>query len=189
MTGVKSRTIGTAAVAVVLLSALAAGAALSQAPAPAGTPPPWSTLVRCAEMANDDAALACFKAAMREAGFAPKPEAVAAEHRHSFGLSLPQIGALRHRAKQEGSAAAGREAAPAEVDEDEVTVTLSQVASLYDGKLLFITADGGIWEQTDDTVIGSRPKAGYQMKIHKGKFGGFFCDPNAYKSVRCERTH
>ena len=189
MTGVKSRTIGTAAGAVVLLSALAAGAALSQEPAPAGTPPPWSTLVRCAQMANDDAALACFKAAMRDSGFAPKPEAVAAERRHSFGLSLPKIGDLRRHAKQEGSAAAGREAAPAEVNENEVSVVLSQVASLYDGKLLFITVDGAIWEQTDDTPIAQKPKAGYEMKIHKGKFGGFFCDPNAYKSVRCERTH
>ena len=188
MTGVKSKAIGTAAAAV-LLSGLATGAALSQEPSPAGTPPPWSTLVRCAEMANDDASLACFKAAMRDAGFAPKPEAVAAEHRHSFGLSLPQMGALRHRSKEEGAEAAGRKAAPAEVNEDEAVVTLSQVASLYDGKLLFITTDGAIWEQTDDTVIAPKPKPGYEMKVHKGKLGGYFCDPNAYKSIRCQRTH
>ena len=188
MTGVSSRTIG-AATAVVLLSGLGVGTALSQDIAPAGTSPSWPALVRCAEMANDDASLACFKAAMRASGFAPKPEAVAAEHRHSFGLSIPQIGSARHRAKEEGAEAATGHAAPVEANPDEVEVTLTQVATLYNDKLLFITADGAIWEQTDDTPIAPRPKAGYVMNIHKGKLGGYFCDANSYKSVRCERTH
>ncbi len=140
-------------------------------------------------MSNDDAMLACFKSAMRAAGYAPKPEAVAAEHRHTFGLSIPQLGAQRHKARQEGVAASGAAGGGGEVNEDEAVVTLSQVATLYDGKLLFITTDGAIWEQTDDTPISSRPKTGGTMKVHKGSLGSYFCDANAYQTIRCRRTH
>jgi len=186
MTGVKSRTFGAGVFAAAISLGLA-GVAVSQDEAPAGTPPPWSTLVRCAQMANDDASLACFKSAMRAAGYAPKPEEVAAEHRHRFGLSLPQIGAMRHHAKEEGSQAAGGPAPP-EVNENEAIVTLARVATLYDGKLLFITTDGAIWEQTDQTQVIPGPRQGATMRIHKGSLGGYFCDATAYKSVRCERT-
>ncbi len=168
------------------------GAVSAQDRAPKGAPPPWDALVKCAETADDDASLACFRSAMRAAGYAAKPEAVAEEHRHRFGLSMPKLGVLRHQSKEAGVKTAGQasEAPKSRQDEndDGVTVTLAQVATLFDGKLLFITADGAIWEQLDEDAVDPRPKQGMEMLIHKGQFGGDFCDASKYKSVRCQRT-
>jgi hypothetical protein len=188
-------------------SILAAGAAgvllVSGAAAQAqqaGTPPSWNTLVRCAEMGQEDARLACYDEAMRSAGYQPKPEEVAAEKRRRFGLSLPQINVLKHHEKEEGEQAAGGAAAPAPEkhakhqkaqapeSEDEITVELSQVATLQpDEKLVMFTSDGEIWQQTDTTPVTPLPREGDTVHIHKGKISGYFCDVNKYQAVRCKR--
>lgn len=175
-----------AVLAATAIGLAAAGAAAAQdAPAP----PSWTTLTRCAEMADEDARLACYDAAMRSAGFTPKPEAVAAEKRKRFGLSIPQVSILKHKGKEEGTEAAGGK--PSEIpkqDENEVTVELSQVATLQpDNRLMMFTADGAIWEQVGDDPVQPFPKAGDSITIHKGKVGGYLCDVNKYKAVRCKR--
>jgi hypothetical protein len=192
MSGVKGKALGAAAAAAVLGAGLA-GLALAQDQTPSGAPPSWDALVRCAQMSDDDASLACFREAMRVAGYQPKPEAVAEEHRKRFGLSLPKLGVLKRKSEQQGAAQAGggevaAVAPPPPANENETTVTLDKVAILYDGKLLFITTDGAIWEQTDTTEIEPRPKPGETMRIHKGSLGSYFCDANAYKTIRCQRT-
>ncbi len=154
--------IGRGAAGFAALAALgAAGTGMSQDL----TPPPWSALTRCAEMPADDARLSCYDAAMRAAGYQPKPEATAAEHRRRFGLSLPQISILKKKDREQGAeegaqAAAAPSAAPAAraearaappppVDEDKATVELEKIAVQGNGKLLMITTDGQIWEQTE----------------------------------------
>ncbi len=167
----------------VALLALAGGAASSQDNA-SGTPPPWPSLVRCAEMGDEGDRLNCYDAAMRSAGFAPKPAAVTAARHRLFGLTAPKIGVGRHKDKDkvETAKASGGE------DEDNVTVTLGQVARLHDDKLLLITTEGAIWEQTDSVEVQPGPKEGQPMTIRRGPLGGFFCDVNKWKSVRCTRT-
>ena len=168
------------------------GVALSQdSPAP----PSWDTLVRCAGTPNEDSRLACYDAAMRAAGYAPKPEAVAQEHRKGFGLTIPQVNILKRHSKHEGAEAAGTPGAapvalPPEVDQDKVTVVLDKVALQGNGQLLIITTEGAIWEQTDrDSSIAVLPKSGDSMIIRRGKMGGYFCDVSKYVSVRCTRLH
>jgi hypothetical protein len=156
-----------------ILAAGAAGAVLmfgaaAQAQQASAAPPSWDTLVKCAQIAQEDARLACYDEAMRAAGFQPKPEEVAAEKRKRFGLSLPQIGILKHHEKEEGEQAAGGAAAPqkskreakrVEESEDEITVDLTQVATLQpDNKLVLFTSDGAIWQQTDTTQITTMPQ-------------------------------
>jgi hypothetical protein len=182
--------------AVVALAAGVWGAAHAQETAP-GTPPSWDTLVKCAQMANEDARLSCYDAAMRAAGYAPKPAEVAAEKRKRFGLSIPQVSILKHKGEEEGSQAAG-EAQPtakpgkhaklAEETEDEVMVEIAQVATVQpNNQLLLFTSDGQIWQQTDSDPVQPYPKAGDSIRIHKGTLGGYLCDVNKYKTVRCKR--
>jgi len=181
----------------------AAGAGVALAQAAAGTPPAWEVLVRCAEMGDKDDRLACYDEAMRAAGYAPRPEAVAAARRRLFGLRAPQISILKHKEAEaparaaEGAAPSEAAAAPApatkrapapQEDENGVTVTLAKVALQGDGKLLMVTEEGQIWEQTDTDRLVSLPKPGLAMPIHRGTFGGYFCDVSKYKSVRCERV-
>ncbi len=167
----------------VAVLSLAGGAALSQDNVN-GTPPPWPSLVRCAEMGDESDRLNCYDAAMRTAGYAPKPAAVSAARHRLFGLAAPKLGVLKHKGKDkvETAKASGGE------DEDNVTVTLGQVARLHDDKLLLITTEGAIWEQTDQVEVQPQPKEGQSMTIRRGPLGGFFCDVNKWKSVRCTRT-
>ena len=168
-----------------------AGVALSQdSPAP----PSWDTLVRCASNPSDDARLSCYDTAMRAAGYAPKAEAVVQEHRKRFGLSIPQVNIIKHHNKEEGAQAAGtpEHAAappPAEIDQDKVEVVLDKVAIQGDGRLLFITEDGQIWEQIGQDAINTLPRPGQTITIRRGKIGGYFCDVNKYQAVRCTRLH
>ncbi len=170
-----------------------AGVALSQG-SPA--PPSWSTLVRCAQNPSDDSRLACYDDAMRTAGYAPRPEAVAAEHRKFFGLSIPKIGALKRESGSENPQTA--EAAPsapgaalppaAPVDKDRVTVVIDKVAVQGDGRMLFITDEGSVWVQTDDTQFEPFPVSGQTMEIKRGKLGGYLCQASKYKAIRCVRS-
>lgn len=172
-----------------------AGQVLSQdTPAP----PPWQTLVHCAETGDSDDRLACYDAAMKAAGYAPKPEVVAAARRKLFGLKMPQINILKGGSKEASAAAPPGPAstgpavasapAPQQENEDNVTVQIARVATQGNGKLLFMTAEGQIWEQTDDVRVAPLPKEGASMAIHRTRFGGFFCDATRFKSVRCQRV-
>jgi hypothetical protein len=175
-------------------SALAQQTSPAASPAP-GTPPSWETLVRCAGMADQDARLSCYDAAMRAAGYSPKPAEVAAEKRKRFGLSFPKIGAIKKEARQEGAQAAAPAGAPApsepaktEEDEGRVTVTLDDVAILQPSKhLLLFTTDGAIWAQTDNETVAPLPKSGQTITIRRNAFGGYFCQFDKRTAVRCER--
>jgi hypothetical protein len=172
-----------------------AGTASAQDAATSSTPPSWDTLVRCAQMANDDGRLSCYDEAMRAAGFAPKPAEVAAEHRKGFGLPAPKISILKHHETEKGresaqGGAGSAAAAPAEPHEDanKVTVSVQEVATLQPGdRMLVITGDGQIWEQTDTTALTETPKPGDSMEIRRNFIGGYFCVPNKYQAVRCKR--
>jgi len=186
-----------AAIAAVALTVGLAGRAVSQEQG--GTPPSWDTLVRCAKMPNDSASLACFRAAMRAAGYGPKPEEVAAEKKRVFGLAIPEVRLQRRAAQQEGvqtgAQAAGPGAsesaaasAPAQTDEDRVTVELSEVALTQPlNRLLLFTTDGALWAQTDNTTLTHLPKAGQSMEIQRGVIGGYLCKVDKWTKVRCER--
>ena len=187
--------------AAALAAVLAAGAASAQ-PAPgAGTPPSWDVLTHCAAMADEDARLSCYDAAMRAAGYAPKPAEVSAEKRRRFGLSFPEISLLRRHAKQAGAqtaAAAEPAAAPAapaeparvEDDPNRVTVTLDVVATIQPShRLALFTTDGAVWMQLDDETVSPFPKAGQTITIRRNPFGGYFCDFDKRNAVRCARKH
>ncbi len=154
------------------------------------TPPAWDTLVRCAQTPDESARLACYDTAMRAAGYAPNPTAVADEHRKGFGLSLPKMGALKRRKQQEGSQSAGAAPPPApEANPNVIEVTVDQVAVTQPvGRIIIFTTEGQIWQQTDTVTVNSFPKEGDTLTIHKEALGGYFCDANKYQSVRCKRV-
>lgn len=170
-----------------------AGTALAQDASAPSAPPSWDTLTRCAQMPADDARLSCYDTAMRAAGYAPKPAEVAEEHRKKFGLPAPKLNFLKHHDSAQGAAQGGAtatattQAAPKE-NQDKVTVTVQEVATLQPGdRLLVITDDGQIWEQTDTIPLNSTPKSGDSMEIRRNFVGGYFCVPNKYQAVRCKR--
>lgn len=178
-----------------LAVAALAGKALA---AEAGTPPPWSTLVKCAEIGDEDDRLACYDAAMRSAGYAPKPAVVAEEKRKRFGLTVPKLKAFKRDKDEQASVKAQTKAEKAarkdaerarEQAEDEVDVRVNEVAITQPGdRVIIFTTDGQIWSQTDNQPVSPLPRDGDEVHIKKGKLGGgYFCDMNKYVSVRCRR--
>lgn len=184
---------------------LGAGPAMAQPAAehPSGPPPSWESLIPCAQKADPKEGFACYQAAMRAAGYSPNPEIAAAEKRRKFGLNVPtpfkhkekpaaevaQAGSRPAEAPAPGAAPASAAASPAE-EEGKVTVQLSQVALIPpQNRLLLVTAEGAIWEQTDDEVVTPRPKPGQTIQIERNGFGGYFCRFDKFTKVRCTRTH
>ena len=154
-----------------------------------GTPPAWDTLVHCAQTPNESERLACYDTAMRGAGYAPNPGAVAEDRRRSFGLSMPKMNVFKHKKEDEGAQAAGGRRPAPESNADRVEVVVDQVAITQpSNRIIIFTNDGQIWQQTDTTELTNLPKEGDSMTIRKEALGGFFCDVNKYQSVRCKRV-
>ncbi len=175
-------TLGIAAGAGLLLAA--AGGAHAQS-----APPAWNTLVRCAQTPDETARLACYDSAMRAAGYAPNPTAVAEAHRKGFGLPFPKVSALNRHKKEEGRQAGGAAPETPEANPDVIEVSVDQIAITQPlGRIVIFTTEGQIWQQTDSTQISEYPKEGDSITIHKGVIGGYLCDANKYQSVRCKRV-
>ena len=174
---------------VAAMAVTAAVAAAATAVSAQNTPPAWDTLVRCAQTPDEAARLACYDTAMRAAGFAPNPTAVAENRRHSFGLSAPKLNMFKHKKQEEGAQAAGGRQAPPEENADRVEVTIDQVAVTQPSdRVIIFTNDGQIWQQTDTTQLNGLPKEGDSMVIHKERLGGYLCDVTKYQAVRCKRV-
>jgi hypothetical protein len=193
----------------VTAGALAAGlwlcaqtGAQAQAPGnPAGPPPSWDSLIPCAQKSDPKEGFACYQAAMRAAGYAPNAEVVEADKRRKFGLNLPtpfkhsgekpkQVARAEGKAQPAPAPSSPQAAAPAEEDQAQVSVQLSQVALIPpQNRLLLVTQEGAIWEQTDDEAVSPRPKPGQTIRIEQNRFGGYFCRFDKFTKVRCTRTH
>jgi hypothetical protein len=180
-----------------------AGPAAAQTAVPSGPPPSWESLIPCAQKADPAEGFKCYQVALRAAGYVPNPQVVAEDRRRRFGLPLPSIGhkgppktepKLAQAQAQPGpgpTAAAPRAPAAApEESEDRVTVTLEQVALIPPlNRLLLVTTDGGIWQQTDSETVAPLPRPGQTMTVLKGSISGFFCQFDKRTKVRCTRTH
>ena len=185
-------------------SFVAAGAMAQEAPA--GAPPSWPTLIHCARLLTDDDQLACFRAAMKASGYAPRPAEEAAQRHHRFGLSVPELNVFKKKQAEQGQSAATAPApappsasepappppgvAPHAESENDVFVKLERVALMPpNNRMLLITADGGIWEQIDSETIAPLPREGQSMEIKKNAFGGFMCIFDKHQGARCKRVH
>ena len=194
-----NRAMAAAIAAGLWLGALSAAQAQEAPARPSGPPPSWDSLIPCAQKADPAEGFACYQAAVRAAGYAPNPEVAASERRRRFGMSLPfthkekpKAVARAERRPQPGQTSASEPPAAPEASEDgdKVMVQLSQVAVIPpQNRLLLVTAEGAIWEQTDDEAISPRPRPGQSIQIEHTGFGGYFCRFDKLTKVRCTRTH
>jgi hypothetical protein len=176
----------------VLVLSVLAGHAAAQTATPSGPPPSWDSLIPCAQKADPVEGFKCYQAALRAAGYTPNPGIVAADKRRRFGLPLPSIG---HKPpvkpeSQVASAKSGEAARAEEEPENSVAVVLDQVALIPPlNRLLLVTKDGAIWQQTDSEVVAPLPRPGQSMTVIKGPISGYFCQFDKRNKVRCVRTH
>jgi hypothetical protein len=167
-----------------------ASAAVAQEAAPAGPPPSWESLIPCAQKSDPAEGFRCFQQALRAAGYAPNPVAVAADKRRSFGLQLPKVHLGRREDAKPAAAPRAPAAAPEPERADEVAVTLEQVALTPPlNRLLLVTTEGAVWQQTDNDTVAPLPRPGQTMTVIKGSIDGFFCRFDKRTKVRCRRLH
>ncbi|MBT2188337.1 hypothetical protein [Sphingobium nicotianae] len=53
--------------------------------------------------------------------------------------------------------------------------------------MIFVTAEGQIWQQSELKDIGLPPRTGTPFTIEKSALGGFMCQVGKYKTFRCTR--
>ena len=98
---------------------------------------------------------------------------VKAVQRQSFGLALPSLNFFSHGTK------------PETLSRINAQLTGAHVGG--DGKWVMVTAENGVWRQTDSDTLPSDPHTGSTMLIRKGTFGSFFCNVDGQAAIRCVR--
>ena len=172
-------------VAAIVATAAVCGstAAAQQKPQQQERPAAFEALVKCRQIADDDARLACFDAAaagLQEA--ADKRELVVVDReqvrktkRSLFGLDIPNLNPF----------SGGKDD-----DEDEVKSIESTVASARregNGRWLVTLEDGSSWMQTDDNPLALGPRKGNKIKISKAAMGSYMMRVGSQPGVRVKR--
>ena len=187
---IKVRTVMAGALGAATMIGLAGPAAAEAVPP--GPPPSWDALIPCAQKGDPAEGFRCYQAAMRAAGYAPNPEIAATERRRKFGLPALSLGSHKadSRARRDLVQAQAPATAPEEEAQDRVTVKLDQVALIPPlNRLLMVTTDGAVWQQTDNETVSPTPRPGASMTIVHGRINGYFCQFDRLNKVRCTRTH
>lgn len=177
----------------------------------------WNAMAHCAAMRDAASRHACADEALMSAGLLTKADITAqrrqnfglpaakaapepvAEPKPAPKAALEAEPGPEAVAKAESAEAPETEteasepppAAPKAEDrnesEDEITVTLAEVAVGRSKRVILITEEGAVWRQTDGGALRPNPKPGQTMTIEKTSFGGFMCKIGKWTVFRCQR--
>ena len=81
-------------------------------------------------------------------------------------------------------------APPAPVQPERLDSIVTTIAKSFDPgnrMLVFVTAEGQIWQQNESKDIGLPPRAGTAFTVEKGALGAFICRVGGSRSFRCRR--
>jgi hypothetical protein len=176
---------GRTALAVLLagLSALAATSSLAKDDAAKLPPPPsvYRQLIDCKAIADPAARLACFDTQVAALEQAQQRREVVivdqAEVRDAkkglFGLSLPRIKLF-------------------DTGGDEFTqieTTIGSARQYTYGRWRIVLADGAVWDQIDEEVLASDPRAGDKIVIKRAAMGSYKASVKGQPSIRVRRVN
>jgi hypothetical protein len=168
---------------------LAAGAVLITALSGAGEAAAQQSLTdklyACTGMADAQARLACYDAAVGQLKQAQSTGDVAVVSRadvqkaekDQFGFSSPPQAAIIAGAN-----------APAAAELDNVKVTITAATKRADGKFRFTLDNGQVWDQTDTVRVRMLPDPPFAGEVSKGALGSFFLKPADKTAVRVKRV-
>lgn len=148
-------------------------------------PPPqaWQDMVKCRQIAEPAARLACFDAQVAKVEQAAANgdlvladrESVRRTKRSLFGFGVPGGGLLGDDGK----------------NAEEITEIDSTVGSARQfgyGSWRITLADGSVWEQVDDTRLVFDPKSGNKVHIYKGTLGTYRVSVDGQRAVKMRRV-
>ena len=173
--------------AMILLSLLAAGAALPALAAkpvsPTANPAAVAQAISdCRKLTDRDARLDCYDKATDAFEQAQASgqvvvvdrEQVRAVKRQAFGFSMPSLNLFARGPKEE--------------QVDKVEVKLASARQDPTGKWAMTTDEDAVWRQIDTTELYNPPHAGSTMVIRKAMLGSFFCKVDGQTAIRCARS-
>lgn len=158
-----------------------AGTAVAR-PAPnAGTPPAVQQLLDCRKLGDSALRLACYDRqagiigqaiATRELVVIDKARASQAK-RSLFGFSVPNFGGLF---------GAGSD------DIKQIESTVAGVSHNPEGGWLIKLADGSLWSQVDDAMLGLPPARGDKVIVKRGLMGSFYLELGKQPGFKAKRV-
>lgn len=142
--------------------------------------PRLDALARCAAIPDAAARLACYdrEVAVLRKAVDDRQVAVVEQsdirktQRELFGVAVPSVKLFD---------------ALGERDLDRLETTVAAAGHTGDGRLTFTTAEGSVWEETDDLPIYS-VKPGRKVTLKRGALGSFFASFDKGASVRARRV-
>lgn len=171
------------------LSALAAaltlgGGAAAKDKAPPPPPQAWRDMVKCQQIADPAARLACFDAQVGKLEQAANNgdlvladrETVRRTKRGLFGFTLPGGSLLGEREGQETEQVS------------EIDTTISSARQFGYGSWRITLADGSVWEQTDDGKLVFDPHGGGKVHIYKGTMGTYRVNIDGQRAIKMRRV-
>lgn len=176
----KSRTVIPAAIAMLALGIAAPPTLQAQDERP--VPEVYAEVMKCRDVADGPARLACFDAAVaamaqaREADdlMVISREEVRETRRGLFGLKLPSIKIFGGKGEDDGI--------------ESVKQLEATIAAVGQGRkgFVFRLEDGAVWDQTDGAYIRT-PKPGDPIVIERAALGSYFARVNGGVSIRVKR--
>ena len=165
----------------VMASALLCAAA---APAKDKAPPPqaWQDMVKCRQIADSAARLACFDAQVAKLEQAASNgdlvladrESVRKTRRGLFGFSILGGGLLGDDKNAE--------------EISEIDTTISSARQFGYGAWRITLADGSVWEQTDDAKLLFDPRSGNKVHLYKGPLGIYRANIDGQRAIKVRRV-
>jgi hypothetical protein len=73
-------------------------------------------------------------------------------------------------------------------DIDKLATTIASVSTIGYRRLRVTTAEGSVWDQTEDKTFNSPPKAGDIFEIQRAALGSYRCRFAQSSRYRCERA-
>lgn len=152
------------------------------------TPPPppqaWQDLIRCRDIAEPAARLACYdaeagklEAATRAGDLVVTDRATVRETRKGlFGFKLPSFGLF----------GGGDEDDKDEIKAIDSTITVARQFGY--GAWRLTLADGSVWEQADGEQPVFDPRTGNKVHIYKGALGTYRMNIDGQRAIKVRRV-
>ena len=161
---------------------LCATAAPAKDKAPPPPPQAWQDMVKCRQIAEANARLACFDAQVAKLEQAASNgdlvladrESVRKTRRGLFGFSILGGGLLGDDKNAE--------------EISEIDTTISSARQFGYGAWRLTLADGSVWEQTDDAKLLFDPRSGNKVHLYKGPLGLYRANIDGQRAIKVRRV-
>ena len=171
---------------ILVIAAVGGGVAAARPPAtPDAQPKALTDVLACRAITDSAARLSCFdaSAAALDTATAKRDvvvvdrEQVGNARRSLFGFTLPS---LRIFGGDDDSKAP---------DNRELDTTVQSARQNGDGRWVVVIAEGAVWRQIDDTVIGRAPKPGTKVVIRKAALTSYMMRFEGQPGFRVHRDN